>query len=103
LTYRMGVATSYAGRMSAQRPDHGRRARALVGSSAWLAALLVPTVVLSVGLKIVRLMQAPATGPWWVRPADLVSDLTFGAAWIVGWWTLVVAGRFLCDDAGIPA
>jgi lipoteichoic acid synthase len=78
--------------MSAQRPDHGRQARALVGSSAWLVALLVPTVVLSLVLKIVRLMQAPATGPWWVRPADLVSDLTFGAAWIVGWWALVVAG-----------
>jgi hypothetical protein len=47
------------------------------------------TVVLSVVLKVVRLAQVPATGP---RPADLVSDLTFSAAWIVGWWVLAVAG-----------
>jgi hypothetical protein len=54
--------------------------------------LLVPTAVLSVVLKVVRLAQVPATGPWWTRPADLVSDLTFSAAWIVGWWVLAVAG-----------
>jgi hypothetical protein len=54
--------------------------------------LLVPTAVLSVVLKVVRLAQVPATGPWWTRPADLVSDLTFSAAWIVGWWVLAVVG-----------
>jgi hypothetical protein len=48
--------------------------------------------VLSVVLKVVRLAQVPATGPWWTRPADLVFDLTFSAAWIVGWWVLAVAG-----------
>jgi lipoteichoic acid synthase len=63
-----------------------------VGPSVWLAVLLVPTAVLSVVFKIVRLAQVPATGPWWSRPADLVSDLTFSAAWIVGWWVLVLAG-----------
>ena len=63
-----------------------------MGPSAWLAVLLVPTAVLSVVFKIVRLAQVPATGPWWSRPADLVSDLTFSAAWIVGWWVLVLAG-----------
>jgi arylsulfatase A-like enzyme len=63
-----------------------------VGLGAWLAVLLVPTAVLSVVLKIIRLAQVPATGPWWTRPADLISDLTFSAAWIVGWWVLAVAG-----------
>jgi hypothetical protein len=74
--------------MSARGTAHRRRARR-AGRGAWLAVLLVPTAVLSVVLKIVRLAQVPATGP---RPADLVSDLTFSAAWIVGWWVLAVAG-----------
>jgi hypothetical protein len=74
-------------RMSARGTAHRRRARR-AGRGAWLAVLLVPTAVLSVVLKVVRLAQ----GPWWTRPADLVSDLTFSAAWIVGWWVLAVAG-----------
>jgi hypothetical protein len=78
-------------RMSARGTAHRRRARR-AGRGAWLAVLLVPTAVLSVVLKVVRLAQIPATGPWWTRPADLVSDLTFSAAWIVGWWVLAVAG-----------
>jgi hypothetical protein len=77
--------------MSARGTAHRRRARR-AGRGAWLAVLLVPTAVLSVVLKVVRLAQVPATGPWWTRPADLVSDLTFSAAWIVGWWVLAVAG-----------
>jgi arylsulfatase A-like enzyme len=44
-----------------------------------------------VALKVVRLTEVTATGRWWTRPADLVSDLTFSAAWIVGWWVLAVA------------
>ncbi len=63
-----------------------------MGRGTWLAVLLVPAAVLSVVLKIVRLAQVPAPGPWWTRPADMVSDLTFAAAWIVGWWVLAVAG-----------
>ena len=83
--------------MSARSTARGRRSRR-VGSDAWLAGLLVPAAVLSVVLKIVRLAQVPATGPWWTLPADMVSDLTFAAAWIVGWWVLAVAGsrRLTC-------
>jgi hypothetical protein len=77
--------------MSARRTAHQRRSRR-VGRGTWLAVLLVPAAVLSVVLKIVRLAQVPAPGPWWTRPADMVSDLTFAAAWIVGWWVLAVAG-----------
>jgi hypothetical protein len=77
--------------MSARGTAHRRRARR-AGRGAWLAVPLVPTAALSVVLKVVRLAQVPATGPWWTRPADLVSDLTFSAAWIVGWWVLAVAG-----------
>lgn len=54
--------------------------------------LLVPTAVLSLVLKIVRLAEVPATVPWWTRPVDLVSDLSFGLAWVVWWWALAVAG-----------
>ena len=77
--------------MSARRTAHRRRSRR-VGRGTWLAVLLVPAAVLSVVLKIVRLAQVPAPGPWWTQPADMVSDLTFAAAWIVGWWVLAVAG-----------
>ena len=35
--------------------------------------------MLSVVLKVVRLAQVPATGPWWTQPADLVpTDLLGG-------------------------
>jgi lipoteichoic acid synthase len=83
--------------MSARRNAHLCRSRR-VGPGAWLAGLLLPAAVLSVVLKIVRLAQVPAVGPWWTRPGDLVSDLTFAAAWIVGWWVLAVAGsrRLTC-------
>ena len=77
--------------MSARRNAHLCRSRR-VGHGTWLAGLLLPAAVLSVVLKIVRLAQVPAMGPWWTRPADMVSDLTFAAAWIVGWWVLAVAG-----------
>jgi lipoteichoic acid synthase len=77
--------------MSARSTARPRRARR-VGLGVWLAVLLLPTAALSVVLKIVRLAQIPAAGPWWTRPADLISDLTFSAAWIVGWWVLAVSG-----------
>ena len=77
--------------MSARRTAHRRRSRR-VGRGTWLAVLLVPAAVLSVVLKIVRLAQVPAPGRWWTRPADMVTDLTFAAAWIIGWWVLAVAG-----------
>src|SRR3712207_4713263 len=77
--------------MSAERFANRGRSRVLVGAGTWLAALLVPPAVLSLVLKMIRLAQAPATGLWWTQPADLVSDLTFAAAWILGWWALTVA------------